>query len=95
MSEDPTKNYPPPESYQTRNDLRQMLAEVVREALVQEVIPRFEHLESELADVKGRLERLEAETKAGFRKIDRRLNSMTLMLADNATRLDALEDDAA
>lgn len=47
-SEDPTQNYPSPESYETRNELKQMLFEVLREVLAQEVTPRFDQIESRL-----------------------------------------------
>ncbi|MBI4752231.1 MAG: hypothetical protein HY774_27400 [Acidobacteria bacterium] len=59
-SEDPTRNYPSPESYETRNDLKQMLFEVLREVLAQEVIPRFDKIESRLDKIESRLDKIES-----------------------------------
>lgn len=62
-SEDPTRNYPSPENYETRNDLKQMLFEVLREVLAQEVTPRFDKIESRLDRIESRLEALERGQK--------------------------------
>ncbi|MBI4752129.1 MAG: hypothetical protein HY774_26885 [Acidobacteria bacterium] len=86
-SEDPTKKYPPPENYQTNMDLKKMLEEIIDEKL-KPVLDRLDRIEHDLGELKGDL-------KTGFRKLDRRLNAMDVKLADNATRLDALEDNAA
>ena len=50
-SEDPTQNYPSPENYEARNELKQMLFEVLREVLAQEVTPRLDKIESRLEAV--------------------------------------------
>lgn len=62
-SEDPTQNYPSPESYETRNELKQMLFEVLREVLAQEVTPRFDQIESRLDKIESRLEAVERVQK--------------------------------
>lgn len=56
-SEDPTRKYPSPEDYQTRNNLEELLTRVVREVVTQEVTPQF-------AQLNQRLDRLEAEFQA-------------------------------
>lgn len=56
-SEDPTRNYPSPEDYQTRNNLEELLTRVVREVISQEVTPQFTQLNQ-------RFDRLEAEFQA-------------------------------
>lgn len=86
-TEDPTKKYPPAESYRTNMDLKKMLEEIIGEKL-KPVLDQLDRIEQELTGLK-------AEQKAGLRKLDRRLNAMDVKLADNATRLDALEDNAA
>jgi maltodextrin utilization protein YvdJ len=83
-TEDPTKKYPPAESYRTNMDLKKMLEEIIDEKLK----PVLDRIERDLTELK-------TEQKTGFRKLDRRLNAMDVKLADNATRLDALEDNAA
>lgn len=61
--EDPTRNYPSPENYETRNELKQMLFEVLREVLAQEVTPRFDQIESRLDKIESRLEAVERVQK--------------------------------
>ncbi|HMW00941.1 MAG TPA: hypothetical protein PKE58_12450 [Acidobacteriota bacterium] len=56
-SEDPTRKYPSPEDYQTRNNLEELLTRVVREVVIQEVTPQF-------AQLNQRLDRLEAAFQA-------------------------------
>ena len=56
-SEDPTRKYPSPEDYQTRNNLEELLTRVVREVVIQEVTPQFSQLNQ-------RLDRLEAAFQA-------------------------------
>ena len=86
-TEDPTKKYPPAENYRTNMDLKKMLEEIIDEKL-KPVLDRLDRIEQDLKELK-------VEQKTGFRKLDRRLNAMDVKLADNATRLDALEDNAA
>lgn len=62
-SDDPTKKYPPPEDFETRNNLKQMLTEVVKEVLAQEIIPRLDRIESRLEG----LERGQKELLRDFR----------------------------
>ena len=86
-TEDRTKKYPPTESYRTNMDLKKMLEEIIDEKL-KPVLDQLDRIERDLTELK-------TEQKTGFRKLDRRLNAMDVKLADNATRLDALEDNAA
>lgn len=68
-------------------DLKKMLEEIIDEKL-KPVLDQLDRIERDLTEQK-------TEQKTGFRKLDRRLNAMDVKLADNATRLDALEDNAA
>ncbi len=60
-SDDPTKKYPPPEDYLTRNNLEEMLTNVVRRVIAQDVLPRLDRMETEITEVKDRLGRVETE----------------------------------
>ncbi|MBI4752509.1 MAG: hypothetical protein HY774_28795 [Acidobacteria bacterium] len=59
MSDDPTKKYPPPENYLTRNDLEAVLVRVIRDLIVTEINPQFQELNREVAEIKGRLDKID------------------------------------
>ena len=59
MSDDPTKKYPPPENYLTRNDLEAVLVRVVRDLIVTEINPQFQELNREVAEIKNRLDKID------------------------------------
>ena len=91
-SDDPTKKYPPPEDYLTRNNLEEMLTTVVRKVIAQDVLPRLDrieqrldHLESEAGELKQRLDQIEKGQKDLIR-------SFRHYKAENEGRLVEIED---
>lgn len=90
-SEDPTQNYPSPESYETRNDLKQMLFEVLREVLAQEVAPRFDQIESRLDRIESRLDKIESRLEAVERVQKELLRDFRLSKLQTESRLFDLE----
>lgn len=92
-TEDPTKKYPSPEDYKTNPMLETILTRI-NEGL-DEMRAGFASVNQRLDKMETEIQELKTELKTGFRKLDRRLNAMDVKLADNATRLDALEDNAA
>lgn len=58
-SEDPTQKYPPPESFQTRNDLEAMLVAVVTRVIEQKIDPQFAQINQRLEQLGARMARLE------------------------------------
>ncbi len=58
-NEDPTRKYPPPESFQTRSDLEAMLVAVVTRVIEQKIDPQFAEINQRFDRLEARLERLE------------------------------------
>ncbi len=84
-TDDPTKRYEPAPS--TNVDLRQMLLEVVREVIAQEVTPRLDRLEKGLTEVQSELKKLN-------RKLDlmgRDVYDARAEVAELTDRVEALE----
>ena len=82
-SDDPTKKYPPPEDYLTRNNLEEMLTTVVRKVIAQDVLPRLDRIEQRLDQVeKGQKDLIrsfrhyKAETEGRLVEIEDRLETL-------------------
>lgn len=97
-TDDPTKKYPPPEDYLTRNNLEEMLTAVVRNVITQDVLPRLDriehqldHLESETGEIKQRLDQVEKGQKDLIRSFRHYKAETEGRLVEMEDRLETLE----